>query len=279
MTDHATTARTMTAWRQHRYGGPETVTAETVPVPEPAPRRGARAPRGLLDQLGRHPPDARRAAHGAPLLRPATTAGGRSRHGSRRHGRRRRAGCRGLRDRRPGGRCAREHARRVRRGAREAAVAHPCRGDVDGCRCPADRGEHGDHDPRPLPGRRGIPRARDRGRRRSRHADRAARGRSRRRGVGHVRSAGGADPAAARRDAHVRLPHDRSRQRCRPVTSTPSSTSRGSRRCRCCGACCAPADRSRSSAARAGGCSGRCRASCARCSPRAGAAASGRSRP
>lgn len=27
--------RTMTAWRQHRYGGPEAVTAETVPVPEP----------------------------------------------------------------------------------------------------------------------------------------------------------------------------------------------------------------------------------------------------
>ena len=31
-----TTTRTMTAWRQHRYGGPEAVTAETVPVPEPA---------------------------------------------------------------------------------------------------------------------------------------------------------------------------------------------------------------------------------------------------
>lgn len=30
-----TTTRTMTAWRQHRYGGPEQVTAETVPVPEP----------------------------------------------------------------------------------------------------------------------------------------------------------------------------------------------------------------------------------------------------
>jgi NADPH:quinone reductase-like Zn-dependent oxidoreductase len=36
MSDRATTARTMTAWRQNRYGGPETVTAERVPVPQPA---------------------------------------------------------------------------------------------------------------------------------------------------------------------------------------------------------------------------------------------------
>jgi NADPH:quinone reductase-like Zn-dependent oxidoreductase len=33
--DTTTTARTMTAWRQHRYGGPEAVVAETVPVPRP----------------------------------------------------------------------------------------------------------------------------------------------------------------------------------------------------------------------------------------------------
>jgi NADPH:quinone reductase-like Zn-dependent oxidoreductase len=30
-----TTTRTMTAWRQHRYGGPEAVVAESIPVPTP----------------------------------------------------------------------------------------------------------------------------------------------------------------------------------------------------------------------------------------------------
>lgn len=30
-----TTTRTMTAWRQNRYGGPEAVSAQTIPIPEP----------------------------------------------------------------------------------------------------------------------------------------------------------------------------------------------------------------------------------------------------
>lgn len=35
MSTHTATTRTMTAWRQHRYGGADAVAAETVPVPVP----------------------------------------------------------------------------------------------------------------------------------------------------------------------------------------------------------------------------------------------------
>ena len=217
----ATATRTMTAWRQLRYGGPEAVRAETIPVP--VPRRGevlVRLDASSINSgdihLMRGEPRMVRLFFG--LRRPRVAGRGMDLAGTIVASRR---GCRRPRDRRPGRRRAQRRARGVHRGAGEAAVAHPRRSVIDGCRHLADRGEHRDHDPRPLPCGRGVARARDRCGGRCRHPHRAAGGRARRRGLGDVRSARRTDPAAARRHAHVRLPHDRS-----------GCTARGHVRCR-----------------------------------------------